>query len=231
MSSNYFNLTGVLVLKSVTPVVKALFSVYELDAEFPGNGLAYIANMAESTDHSWDSVMENLEALCEELGLPLTKSDGQPIDCGEDLLDILATHYKAENNEEFINLIEHGDFKEDAPLDALFIIARAFDDGHGLSAIKTEASWHCSRPELFEFGGAGYFTGTHVSLAVGSAETVSLGESLEEALANNDPVKAAKCLRVSIGSILAGINDSNARDLVRSNLMALLAESEVANHE
>nr|WP_228384562.1 hypothetical protein [Rhodocyclus gracilis] len=63
MANNYYDMTGVLVLDKVTPVIKALFGEFELDENDPGNGQAYIANISESSSCSWDSVLENLQDL------------------------------------------------------------------------------------------------------------------------------------------------------------------------
>ena len=46
MANNYYEATGVLVLDRVTPVIQALFSAFALDESHPGNGQAYIAQIA-----------------------------------------------------------------------------------------------------------------------------------------------------------------------------------------
>lgn len=47
MANNYYEATGVLVLDRVTPVIQALFGAFALDESHPGNGQAYIAQIAE----------------------------------------------------------------------------------------------------------------------------------------------------------------------------------------
>ena len=76
MANNYSDATGVLILQQVTPVITALFSGFNLDATYPGNGQAYVADVSEDTDHSWDTICENLAALSESLGLALP-DDGE----------------------------------------------------------------------------------------------------------------------------------------------------------
>ena len=49
MANNYYEATGVLVLDRVTPVIQALFGAFALDESHPGNGQAYIAQIAETT--------------------------------------------------------------------------------------------------------------------------------------------------------------------------------------
>jgi hypothetical protein len=223
MANNYYDMTGVLVLDKVTPVIKALFGVFELDENYPGNGQAYIACISESSDCSWDSVMENLQELAEGLGLKLEDDEGNEAQDVGEALHVLARHFNAEQNEDLERLIEGCDFDDSADIDTMFTIAKAFDDGHGLKAFKIETAWHCSKPRLFEFGGAGEFTGSHVTVGASSNQIVAMGERLETALSEQDIDKAAEILREKVGGFLAGVYDDKARDAVRAKLSALLA--------
>ncbi len=223
MANNYCDMTGVLVLDKVTPVIKALFGVFELDERYPGNGEAYIACIAESSCCSWDSVLENLHELAQDL-LGHAPENGETVD---DVLLILATHFKAEQNEELANLIEHRNFEDEADLASLFTIARAFDDGHGLKAYKTETAWRCSQPRLFEFGGSGSFAGTHVAVEGSSQQIVQFGEALETALAASNTDAAAGAILEWVGSLLAGIHAESARAEVQRKLINLLSATSV----
>lgn len=220
MANNYYDMTGVLVLNKVTPVIKALFGPLELDENHPGNGIVYIANISESTSCSWDSVLENLRELAERLGLSQPEDAEDEI---EEYLNVLATHFCAESNTEIANLIEMTDFENDADVDTLFTIALAFDDGHGLKSYKTETSWHCSKPRLFEFGGAGDFRGLHISMGDSSDRTAALGEALDDALTSDETDKAAEILYRKVEGILNGVFDEIKRSAMRSKLSALLA--------
>lgn len=220
MANNYYDMTGVLVLNKVTPVIKALFGPLELDENHPGNGIVYIANISESTSCSWDSVLENLRELAERLGLSQPEDAEDEI---EEYLNVLATHFCAESNTEIANLIEMTDFENDADVDTLFTIALAFDDGHGLKSYKTETSWHCSKPRLFEFGGAGDFRGLHISMGDSSDRTAALGEALDDALTSDETEKAAEILYRKVEGILNGVFDEIKRSAMRSKLSALLA--------
>jgi hypothetical protein len=220
MANNYYDMTGVLVLNIVTPVIKALFGPLELDENHPGNGIVYIANISESTSCSWDSVLENLRELAERLGLSQPEDAEDEI---EEYLNVLATHFCAESNTEIANLIEMTDFENDADVDTLFTIALAFDDGHGLKSYKTETSWHCSKPRLFEFGGAGDFRGLHISMGDSSDRTAALGEALDDALTSDETDKAAEILYRKVEGILNGVFDEIKRSAMRSKLSALLA--------
>ena len=209
-----------LVLDKVTPVIKALFGPFELDENYPGKGHAYIANLSKSSDCSWDSVLENLQALAEELDQSLPADADE---CVEEYLRVLAAHFSADQDEALNQLIEHGDFEEDADLDSLFTIARAFNDGHGLKAYMTESAWRCSKPHQYEYGGSGEFVGLHASVGGSSNQVVQLGEALEAALTAGDTAKAADVLFKQVKSTLAGIRDESARLAIRSTLGDLLA--------
>lgn len=222
MANNYYDMTGVLVLDKVTPVIRALYGALELDENYPGNGFAYIANISESTSNSWCSILENLLELADSLKLEVVDEDGQPGESMEDVLSALALHFKVDDSIELENLIEHNDFDDDADMKSLFMIAKLLNDGHGLTAYKTESAWHCSKPRLFEFGGCGDFTGTHVTVSGSSNQVVSLGEELEASLATGDTDAAAELVRTNVSELLAGIYDETVRTQVRNKLIQLL---------
>ena len=211
MSSNYMNMTGVLVLSKVTAIITALFGAFDLDADEPGGDEVYIANMAESTNASWAAVLENLQELVGTLGLSLPADvDGD----FEQTLWALAGHFKVDENEDFASLVEQVLFEGDADLDVLWALAMHFDDGHGLKAIRTESSWHSSKAELFEFGGAGNFYGRHVRFGFDSSDVVTLGADLEVALAAQNRQGAAEVVVQHCRRILGTISDPAECDAV-----------------
>jgi len=218
MANNYFDMTGVLVLRQVTPVIRALFSAYNLDENHPGNGEAYIAAMSETDSSPWDSVIEELEELAGALGAAVVPGEG-----AESCLSALASHFKVEGNADLLNMIEHTSFEDEAGMEQLFLLARLFDDGHGLKAYKTEAAWTCSRPRLFEFGGCGTYAGQHVHVTASSSSAMPLGEQLDANIAAGDLDKAAEALCTDITGVLAGIYDEQTRLAVRARLANLLA--------
>ena len=137
MANTYSDATGVLILDRVTPVISALFGAFRLDASYPGNGRAYIARLAEINDPQWSDVLDGLLTLAAQLDLP-APDDAEGED-GEDrdaelsmpaLIDLIAPHFGADQNQDLANLIEHHPFEGSADLDALFLIATCFDDGH-----------------------------------------------------------------------------------------------------
>jgi len=221
MSNSYYDLTGVLRLKQVTPIIKALFGGLSLDPNYPGKGEAYFARMSEVSSQSWDDVLDELEELASSHGLNWDPEPGQEA-TADDLLWALARHFK-DKNEGFAALVEASSFEEDTDLEALFVLARAFDDGHGLEAIFFEGCWHCDKPRLFEFGGDGGFIGQHCTVMGTSSQYLQVGGDLDKALASSNVEEAAALLEKHLASVLAGIDDSSARTNVTRAVARRLA--------
>ena len=178
--ANYYDATGVLMLDRVTPVISALFGSFHLDGSYPCNGKAYIARLAEINDPQWSDVLNGLMALAAQLDLP-TPDDAEGED-GEDsdtelsmpaLIDLIAPHFGADQNQDLANLIEHHPFEGSADLDALFLIATCFDDDHHLVAIQLEGCWSCSPSRLFEFGGHGCFISRELTVSSESTHALN----------------------------------------------------------
>ena len=222
MADNYYDATGVLMLDKVTPVITALFGAFDLDETYPGNGAVYIARISESNDPQWENVFEGLVDLTNKLSLQLPPGDEVTI---ESYLHLLARQFHAEDNDELENLIEHHSFEDGADLEALFLLARCFDDGHGLKAIRFEGAWHCSKPRLFEFGGDGCFLSREVRLFSTTTQALELAEGLRKAMLADAPKEAASLILQETLDLLSGIQD----DKLRAKLQRYVAECLLAS--
>jgi len=231
MANNYYDATGVLILDRVTPVITALFGGFRLDESYPGNGRAYIARISEDSDTSWDRVLDSLIALAAELDLPAPGMDESGNDSSDDempigaVLELFAKHFGADQNDELANLIEHHSFDDDADLDALFLIATCFNDGHNLVAIQFEGCWYCSKPRLFEFGGESCFLSREVRLFSTSSSAMEIGPELRNAIVANDPDAAAARITREAQAFLMGISDDRFRMHVARRVVSYLLES------
>lgn len=223
MANNYYEGTGVLMLDRVTPVIKALFGGFALDENYPGNGQAYIAQIAETHNPQWDDVLEGLADLAATLGLDLPDQQGDSSLSG--ILELLAEHFGADQDEELANLIEHHNFEDGADLDALLLIATCLDDGHHLTAIQFEGCWYCSKPRLFEFGGDGCYLSREVQVVKASSQALQLGDQLHKAILATDAEEASVVIALEAGSLLAGINDEQFRMSVRRRVSERLAQA------
>ncbi len=232
MANNYYDATGVLVLDRVTPVISALFGRFRLEGSHPGNGRAYIARLSEAHVPEWDGVLLDLITLAAQLDLPAPESDDAQDDSDDVsiqvILDLLASRFGAQEDTDLLNLIEHHGFKGEADLEALFLLATAFDDGHRLVAIEFEGSWSCSKPLLFEFGGAASFLSREVRVFRGSSTAIPLGQALRKAVVDHDPETAAALIDKETQGLFAGIQDDHFRMGVRQRVAERLARAPAA---
>jgi hypothetical protein len=222
MANNYYEATGVLVLDRVTPIIKALFGAFALDESCPGNGQAYIAQIAETNNPQWTDVQEGLADLAAQLGIPTPDDEGSSI---PPLLELLAAHFGADQNEELQNLIEHHQFEDSADLEALFLIASCFDDGHYLTAIQFEGCWYCSKPRLFEFGGNGCYLSREIQVFRASSQALELGDQLRKTILATDIEEASALIALEAANLLAGINDEQLRMNVRRRVAERLTQT------
>lgn len=222
MANNYYDATGVILLDRVTPVITALFGAFNLDGAYPGKGQAYVARMSETIDPEWEDIRVNLVELANELGLTFALGVEPTI---ATCLDILAKHYCAEHSEDLEHLIERHSFEDLVDFESLFLIATHLDDGHGLSAIRVEGCWHCSKPRLFEFGGDGMFISREVTVYSNSTRALGLGQDLHNALQADEPDLAAARLAREVANLLAGIGDDATRALMQQKLAERLVQS------
>lgn len=221
MANNCYEGTGVLVLDHVTPVIRALFGTFALDEHHPGNGQAYIALIAETNEPRWTDVLDGLEELAEQLGIPMPDDEELSI---PPLLERLAAHFGAEHDGELENLIEHHKFEDGADLEALLLIASCFDDGHHLAAIQFEGCWYCSKPRLFEFGGNGCYLSREVQVFRTSSQALQLGDGLRKTIVAGDIEEASALIALETANLLAGIHDEHFRLNVRRRVAERLAQ-------
>lgn len=219
MANNYYDATGVLVLNHITPVITALFGGMKLDASTPGNGQAYIALIAEESGGNWDDVRDDLLALAQSLALSVPSEDVPAMD---DVLDVLSKHFGTDQDEALQHLIEHHSFENDVDLPALFVIATRLDDGHGLTEIRFEGCWHCSKPRLFNFGGDGSFISREFSVFGASGHVLYVGNRIRQALLIQDLESATHELLAETRRLLSGIGDEAQRKQLQHRLAELL---------
>jgi len=219
MANHYYDATGVLVLKQVTPVINALFGAFQLDASYPGDGQAYIAILSEENNPLWDDVHAGLTTLAGSLGLITDETASI-----QQVLNLLAEQFAATDDEAFRQLVEQHVFEGSIELDALFLIATHLDDGHHLQAIQFEGCWHCSKPRLFEFGGAGHFLSRELNLFGSSSQVRHLGEQLHQAIVAADVGAASALIVQETIRLLLSITNVSLRKTLQLFVAERLAE-------
>lgn len=220
MANNHYEATGVLVLERVTPVIRALFGGFRLDADYPGNGEAYIALVADASP-SWDDLREELVELAKPLGFTSSVEAIPPV--GE-VLQVLAQHFGADGNAALMSLIGRDGFEDDADLHVLFLLATCFDDGHHLREIRFEGCWHCDKPRLFEFGGAGHYLSREFEAHSASGHALQLGHLIRNALSSGDFDQGATVIARETDRLLAGIHNAVHRRQLQRRVVWHLIE-------
>lgn len=224
MANSYYDCTGALVLGKVTPVIKALFGAFNLEAGEPGSGEVSITKISESGDLTWDDLLDNFDELIAQLAIPVPD---QPYQTVPDYLGILAKHFGTADDNFIKELMQRDDFEDDPSLGTLFELADRFDDGHGMKAMKLEGCWHSDRPSLFAFGGDGAYRSRNFRHSVSSSDTRELGEAMDAALANDDLDAAAGRIMKEVDSILKSVTDPRLRDELTAKLASLMSPTPV----
>ncbi len=223
MSNSYYDMTGVLCLNEVTPVIKALFGGLSLDPTYPGNGEVYFCNISESNSQSWDDVLEALGSLAETLGIRPAPESEEPE--ADRLLHALAEHFDAAAHEGLESLVEGSTFEGDSDLDSLFVLAQAFNDGHGLKSIRYEGCWYEDKPLLWHFGGNGGLISQALTIDGSSSGLLSMADAIAAALDKHDIHAATKALEQHVRYLLGGIDADATRAALKNNLAKALLEA------
>lgn len=227
MASNYYEANGVLVLDRVTPVIRALFCGFQLDADYPGNGEAYIAVDA-GTPPSWKDLCEALVNLARPLGF--IPSPGTPNPFGE-VLQVLGKHFCADGNAALASMIERDRLRDAANLKDLFLLATCFDDGHHLREIRFDGCWRCDKPRLLEIGGTAHYVSWEFEACGVSTAALHLGSTIRKALSSKDFDAAGSAVARDTLRLLAGIRDVAHRDKVQRATIWKLMEDLVDQGE
>ena len=226
MANTYSDTTGVLAFEgpvNATPVIRALFGAFELTPDVPGGKEAYIAKIADSSWTTWNAVAQAIEQEAENLSIRCPDPQVNPDDDDEIvvLLRLLAARF---NNVDAVNLfLEERDIGEDddADLRDLFELATLFDDGHGLVSVCVETAWHCDKPKLFEFGGAGEHYSRHLEAVTTSTNAIDLGQQVDQAMLEGRLDAAADSLAQHACLTLDWIVEDDLRAATRSTLARL----------
>jgi hypothetical protein len=221
MAKYDYNASGVLILDRVTPVIRALFGVYQLDENHPAIGGAYIAQISGSNPPLWSGVLAGLTGLAAELGLVLPGSTIPSV------LSALAAHFGAGEDDEMKFLLQHGDFHGRADLDVLFRIATRLDDGHHLEAIRFEGCFSGCRdddlPHFLDFSGEAVYLSRQVCLQRDTWRLGHLGWLLRQAVLKADVNGASQAILRETEVLLSGFSDGKFRQSVRQRLAERLS--------
>lgn len=220
MSNNYYDMTGLLKLKQITPIIKALFGSHDVkhEANTDAGVTAYIAETSEDITPNWSAICEALTPIAEALGIPID-GDGESEDDNNKLIQSLLSHYKNEDGKSY-------DDGNGPQLEDLYDLAMAMDDGHGLEAIKIEGCWHGDKARLFEFGGHALYIGKQYEYGMGSERLANFAEVMDQLLTENALVNAGSVLASHVLDLVSGIKDDDKRALLIQSLSEALAPAD-----
>lgn len=214
MSNTYYDATGLLTLKTATPVIHAVFSHLKVDVNRPDlePGTAYIADIAEDTSSDWESIVESI--LIDFSGKPgFDKAQDEDVPT---VLTMVARHFKADMAAFKADCIDGVDFEEEATYEQLFKLARYFDDGHGLTKLMMQGCWHSDKSHLDGFGGNCILVTEHGTFRTGSSSAMDRFKALDDLLQTNQLEQAGKAFLDDIQRQLDQITNSAQRGLLGS---------------
>lgn len=202
-SSN--NMSGMLTLTAVTPVIERLFATFDVNELYTGTQGANISSESESKSYTFEDLWDNLLALCHELDLNKDYINSCSLYDYKALLALLDNHFKSDaaNSIDFDDDMHASD---DVDFNILLKIAKAFDDGHNLTAIAAESNWSSGAA-----GGDAEFVGTHFSQYESTSDVLRNAKQIEEYLRNGKVETLAAKLVVDFENVLKGVHDENVR--------------------
>lgn len=222
MANSYYDATGYIVVKKVTPVIESLFSHLNLDQKAGGlePGQVYIGDIAEDSDSQWSNV---IEALTTELA-PTLKIDLDGTEEAAAVLEKIAAYFKVNPLAFRTDCIEDIDFDEEAGYEQLYKLAEYFDDGHGLSKLLMQGCWHSDRAPLGGFGGNCILVTPNGTFKTGTSSATEAAEKLNALLGSNKLEEAADQLLEEIRLKLVCINVVEKRKLLATVLKNKIAK-------
>lgn len=221
MANTYYDATGYLVLKKVTPVIETLFEHLNISEKASGlePGQAYIGDIAEDSDSQWESIIEYLASeLAPKLGITLTGQEENAV-----VLTMIADHFKANPGAFRKDCIDGIDFDEEADYEQLYKLARYFDDGHGLTQLLMQGCWHSDQPRLDSFGGNCILMTENGTFKSGTNSATYQAKQLDVLLQSNQMEQAAQEFVTHIQRQLDQITNKAQRDLVATILKHKIA--------
>lgn len=215
MEYTKFDVSGVLRLKRITPVIRAFFGQVVV-GDVSANGDLIIAKKADADNPTWEPVFSAVVALANEKGIVLRKhADGLMTDylCG------LALHFGL-HEEKFANMLDHIYFEDEFDIEGAFEIAVLFNDGHDLTSMEMEGCSGGSGEVVKRSSGYGSYMSKNINVSTASTDAIDLGRRLDLALGGANIDLAATWLTKEIDRLMQGIHDEIIRDLIWERIIS-----------
>lgn len=226
--NNERQISGVLVVQKLTPVISTLFSGFQLDLTRLPNGHLYFSKSAKAADLLWSELHRHLRSLIRQMGLtPKLNSVGS---IWEYLL-ALATHFDTHRDPELLNTLTNLNFDGQVHPSALFFFATRFNDGHGLRAMKFQDVAPVNYQDHLECYDYREYHGRNIWISDRLNTPGLVGHQIDAALDHGDLDKAAHRLFAQIEHQLNGVFKLSVRNSLRAKIAEhLLSElNEISN--
>jgi len=222
MANNHYDITGVIRVKKLTPVIRALFQCYNLSENYPGNGeySIFVQEWFNSSYPTWDNFIASLTKLCEELKINLPDEENEPQYA--EVIQRLLAHYGPNDvirASGLINIAQQASDYDDVSLSYIFELAHLLDDSHGLEVIQSDNAWYCDKPRHGEFGGGATYQSPRMHLYASSTMPGYHGETIDKALVEGNYPHVAELLFTETKRNLDNIYQPDARQGVANALV------------
>lgn len=208
---------GQIRLQHFTPVIKALYCSFDL-RERMEHGLIEFYRGSNGSDPNWGDLSCSLMHLLNHIGLSDEHKAALEVDnagiCIADvqaLLSTLANHFQKTHDHELMEVIENIDEDETIDLVALYRLAQAFDDGHGLQCCMSEHAVTSDRQRLFYFSGGSLYLGKSFSASSCANSSRNCAKEIDEAITSGNDDLAADLLARQMITMLSGVRDEKRR--------------------
>lgn len=221
--TNVYDRVGFVTFEKATPILYALFGAFVLEDATPSEACLEIGFVHWTPQPTWYDIYLRLRGLV--VGFSLVAKD----DCNEELrllLCFLATKYGYEFESEVYDFIANCDFEHNVEMQDLFSLARIFDDGHRIKAVRLEGGIYGDRCHVHAWHGAVEYWGAHYEVHMCTDLVASTASDIDQRLAGGDTASASKSVLGEVERLLAGVRDPQVRNQVRAQLgRALLADA------
>lgn len=224
--------TGILTMRRITPIINALFGLYDLRKMNSSKNKFYVARRSNKIPPTWKTITHRLhEAAVDTFELDfLSPCVHNPQVYFDNLILLM------DNDERFsmdqLNHLADGvcamKVKERVELDALFNIALSLNDGHQLETLHFKSAWHSHKPRVFYFSGDGIYASKEAVLKVDVHSATLYAEAVCSALKKQDVNAASKQVCEYLAIRLANVFDRDLRGALIQQIAKELPQAAAA---
>ena len=215
--------TGVLHLKTVSPIIRTLFGLFHLRYESPDTEHAYFTSCTQENGPYWHDLLPYLLQYSgrrtHSIDRAASHGRSSPEDLVRFLLRSLAVQFDCALDPVIATVLSETHRFEKVDFETLFQLASRFDDGHGLKTLQLRLA-QMSGP--FKVVQTSLYIGQDFSLTTSTSE-IDLGDDLDSNLRANHLDEAASRIVTEIQRLLNGIQNPTKRKSVHWRVADQLA--------